>query len=314
MKKTTSLQKKLSITVGIPAYNESAHIAVLLECILKQQLKDFALEKIIVISDASDDETVRAAKSVDDSRIKVIVGRRRIGASQRQNQVFSLARTDIVVLLNADILPVNKTFLQGLCLPLISKENIGLVGAKIIPLSQNSSLVGKVLDWHHEWKNELFQKINHGDTVYMCHGRARAFSRKLYRKLRWPGIAGEDAYSYMKAKHFGFDFAFAPIARVWYTSPQTLEDHMRQSSRFFLAKKSKKKLSPAKNQVNWYHIPKILLVLSAIKAVVSHPAYALIYALLLSVTLTKCMMVPNNKKLHLWQMSPTTKNFSYDNL
>jgi glycosyltransferase involved in cell wall biosynthesis len=301
--------KQCSITIGIPAYNEEANIAALLNNILNQKLRNFVLEKIIVISDASDDGTVAIAKTISDSRLSVIVGRKRQGQALRQNQLFKYATSDIVVLLNADIMPTSPQFLEILCRPLLSNDHVGLVGAKVVPLSLDNSLVGKVLDWHHLWKNDLFEKINSGDNVYLCHGRARAFSKKLYRKLRWPSMASEDAYSYMQAKRLGFDFAFAPKACVWYTSPQTLADHIRQSARFLQSKQSK--TSQDKKAENWYHIPKQLLLLSAIKAGLTHPLYAAAYALMMAATVGVCLLSRNKTQQHLWSMSQSTKTFSY---
>lgn len=301
--------KKPTVTIGIPAYNEAANIAALLENLLNQNLTSFVLEKIIVISDASDDDTVAMAKTISDSRISITSGRKRQGQAVRQNQIFVSATSDIVVLLNADIMPTTELFLEELCKPLLLHEQVGLVGARVMPLSLDNSLVGNVLDWHHAWKNDLFEKINAGDNVYLCHGRARAFSRKLYRKLRWPSIAGEDAYSYMQAKRFGFEFAYAPKACVWYTSPQTLADHIRQSARFLHSKQSK--TTHAKQEVNWYHIPKRLLLLSAIKAGLTQPLYATAYVLMLTATLGVCLLSRNNTQPHLWSMSPSTKTFSY---
>lgn len=310
MKNTNkAINKQYSITVGIPAYNESANIVALLKNLLHQKLNNFVLEKIIVISDASDDNTVVMAKSISDSRISIISGKKRQGQAFRQNQLFAHATSDIVVLLNADIMPTSPRFLEELCKPLLSHEHIGLVGAKVVPLSLDNSLVGKVLDWHHLWKNDLFENINAGDNVYLCHGRARAFSKKLYRKLRWPSIAGEDAYSYMQAKRFGFEFAYAPKACVWYTSPQTLADHIRQSARFLHSKQSK--TTHAKQEVNWYHIPKRLLLLSAIKAGLTQPLYATAYVLMLAATVGTCLLSRGNTQQHLWSMSPSTKTFSY---
>ena len=42
--------KSLAVTIGIPAYNEEANIAFLLEDILKQRQETFQLKKILVIS------------------------------------------------------------------------------------------------------------------------------------------------------------------------------------------------------------------------------------------------------------------------
>lgn len=48
--------KKLSVSVGIPAYNEEQNIASLIFGILKQKVNNITLKEIIVISDGSTDK------------------------------------------------------------------------------------------------------------------------------------------------------------------------------------------------------------------------------------------------------------------
>lgn len=304
--------KQCSITIGIPAYNEEANIAALLNNILNQKLRNFVLEKIIVISDASDDGTVAIAKTISDSRLSVIVGRKRCGQAYRQNQIFALASTDIVVLLNADVLPSSNHFLQELCRPILLNARIGLVGARVVPLSQGGSFIGRVLDWHHTWKNSLFEKINNGDNVYLCHGRARAFDRKLYERLRWPNMVSEDAYSYIQTKTRNLGFVFAPKAMVWYTSPQTMADHIRQSARFFLSRTCKTSDSTTPKHCNWYHIPRYLLLRSALLAVIAHPLFAVTYGCMMAGTMGLCLLSANRKQNPLWSTSVSTKTLALE--
>ena len=80
--------QKLTVTVGIPAYNESANITHLLRALLEQKDNGFVLESIIVMSDGSTDDMVARAQSVNDPRITVVHEIERLGKPSRVNQIF----------------------------------------------------------------------------------------------------------------------------------------------------------------------------------------------------------------------------------
>ncbi|RLC37977.1 glycosyl transferase family 2, partial [Candidatus Falkowbacteria bacterium] len=80
-----------TVTVGIPAYNEADNIAYLLKDLLGQKQADFKLERIIVISDGSSDNTAEIAQKSGNKIIKVINGRIRKGVAMRLNQIISIA-------------------------------------------------------------------------------------------------------------------------------------------------------------------------------------------------------------------------------
>ncbi len=303
--------KKLTVTVGIPAYNEAFNIAALLKSLLNQQSRSAAIEHIVVISDGSTDATVSQAQSVRDNRITVVRGRKRLGQSQRQNQIFDTSSSDIVVLLNADVLPVGTLFIEEIVKPFLIDTQVALVGAKVIPLTRSDSLVGQVLDWHQQWKNDLFEQINQADTVYLCHGRARAFSKQLYTSLRWRDVGGEDAYSYKYTKMSNLGFAFAPEAVVWYASPKTIADHMRQSARFLHTKRAKTGMVDSVERGNWYAIPGKLLVKSIAKALVTNPVYALIYGLMFVGSVGLYLLTLHHKQQHVWSASVSTKSLNF---
>jgi glycosyltransferase involved in cell wall biosynthesis len=47
------MKKNMTVTIGIPAYNEAANITSLLMALLAQNTPNFKLESIIVASDGS---------------------------------------------------------------------------------------------------------------------------------------------------------------------------------------------------------------------------------------------------------------------
>ena len=59
---------KPTVTIGIPSYNEAQNIGQLLESLLKQVSNSYILEKIIVCSDGSTDDTEQVVKKLESKR------------------------------------------------------------------------------------------------------------------------------------------------------------------------------------------------------------------------------------------------------
>jgi len=197
--------KKPTISIGIPAYNEEANIKNLLLNLLDQKANNFVLKEIIVNSDGSTDDTVKIGKSVKDKRIKIISHSRRYGVNKAQNEITRHATGDILVMINADVLPKDFHFLSNLIKPLLKDKNVGIVGANTISLPSRN-LLERILANSHEMKQFLYSRISNADNVFLCHGRARALSKELYKQLVWPSDCPEDGYSYFFCKQKGFKF------------------------------------------------------------------------------------------------------------
>jgi cellulose synthase/poly-beta-1,6-N-acetylglucosamine synthase-like glycosyltransferase len=227
---------KITVAVGIPALNEEANIAHLLKRLLQQKSPDLELKKIIVVSDASTDKTIEVAKSVSDNRIKVLSNSKRLGQNGSQNRILEKCSEDVVVLLNADVLPRTNDFLWHIVRPTISNPKVGLVGAETIPVEPQTT-IEKILFASHMWKNEISKLWNRGDNVLSCRGAARAFRKEFYQQLRWPQDVPEDAYSYFFCQKQGYSFVFNPKAQVFFRLPQNLRDHIKQSHRYYLGQK-----------------------------------------------------------------------------
>src|SRR3989344_276122 len=106
--------KKLTITIGIPAYNEEQNIQNLLKSVIAQKQNRLVVKEIIVVSDNSTDRTNELVKKIKDRRVKLIKNKKRLGQSYSQNLIFSKANTDVVVLFEADTCPADNRYLQYL--------------------------------------------------------------------------------------------------------------------------------------------------------------------------------------------------------
>ncbi|MBI2621974.1 MAG: glycosyltransferase [Candidatus Levybacteria bacterium] len=301
--------KKATITIGIPAYNEELNIKFLLKSLLKQKVESADISEIIVISDGSTDRTVEIASSVRDERIKVIDQKARMGGRAVQNEIIKRAKGDILVMLDADVIPVGSNFVDEIIKPILHDKDVGLVGANIVS-AKPDTFVEKVISASHELKWALYKRINNRDNIYLCHGRARAFSRGLYRKINWPQNAPEDAYSYLLCKKKGFKFIYASKAKVIFRSPANLADHFKQSNRFVKGKKEMEKYFPASFVKKQYRYSKLLLAQTVTEYLLKNPVAIIGYiAITVYVRIFGIKDWVNHAK---WDISPSTKKIIYE--
>lgn len=272
--------KKPTLTIGIPAHNEEANISLLLKSLLDQKELSFKLEKIIVYSDASTDQTGREVTKVKSRKIQFVESKRRSGKPTISNYFFKHAQTDIVVILDADIRLKSKSFLNQLVLP-ITKNRADLTSAQITELPAVTFVEG-VLKNSMEVKRHAFESYNNGDNLYTCHGRARAFSRNFYRQfLANPDVAADDAYSYIMCQQMGFTYQYTPKAVLEYRLPQNITDHLRQSTRFFNGEKQLRRYFPHMVIEKYLSLPTSIKLTSLLHFALHYPVSFISYLLIL---------------------------------
>lgn len=264
-----------TVSIGIAAYNEEENIAKLLNALIRQNEHEFILKEIIVISDGSTDDTVMRIGTILDHKITVIDSKVRVGQALRQNEIIKRYSGDILILLNADIIVDNNEFIVKMITPILENEGIGIVAARVKPL-QAAGFFESVINVSVSMKQEMYQKINNANNIYMCHGRARAFNKKFADILRFPAAPGEDAYSYIMCVESGFEFYYEGDAIVYYRSPNNLRDHLRQSKRFIKSRSMLTSL-PKSNARNYYKIPISLFLFTLVKYVLKKPFHLFVY-------------------------------------
>ena len=297
-------RKPPTVSVGISAYNEEKNIRELLESILGQTEDGFELAEILVVSDGSTDHTADRIREVLDPRVKLVVSETRQGKTTQQNCIMSLAKGDIVVLFDADVIPENKMCLTYLVRPLIGDPTVGMVGAKVLPVA-GKAWFENVINHSNQFKAELFEKTRNGDNIFSCHGRARAFSKAFVAEVKWPDIFSEDAYSYLRCKSLGLRFVYSPEATVLFRSPDNFRDYKRQSDRFRIGKKTLYNFFDPRLVNESYKLSKISLVKLFLLYFLRNPVYMLNYLFVMSVaafTDTEQTVITSR-----WIMSPSSK-------
>ena len=297
------MNKKPTVTIGIPAYNEEANIGNLLRSLLKQKQDNFILKEIIVISDGSTDQTVKLAGKILSKKIVIDVYKKREGKTKRLNEIVKKFDSDVLVLLDADILPNGNTFIKELIFPLLGDSNVGIVSCKRVPLSPRN-LLEKILNYSVSFKLNMFEKWNKGANLYMCFGAARAFSRNFAKKMYWPNTISEDVYSYLFCRREEFKFRYTRKASVSYRSPNTFIGHLKQSRRYKRGRVRMCDFFP-KNFVNSeYGLPIYIVISSSMKFFFKNPPLFMGYIIVLLMTRVFKHKSELNYK---WSMSSSSK-------
>jgi glycosyltransferase involved in cell wall biosynthesis len=85
--------------VVVPCYNESASIIQMLTRVLESPY----VAEVIVVDDASHDDSVDLARSIDDPRVRVIVQRENAGKGAAVRRGFAEATAEYVIVQDADL-------------------------------------------------------------------------------------------------------------------------------------------------------------------------------------------------------------------
>lgn len=226
------MKNKLSVTIAIPAYNEGRNIYDLLQSILSQKQTFFLLEKIMVLSDGSTDNTVREAKRIKDKRLQVIGHNSRTGKIRMLNFAFNKNKSDVLIQLDADVILKGKETLDNLILPFIKDEKTSIVYGNQVPF-EAKTYVGKLAYFgFYAW--EEAKKMVNADR-YNCFGCITAFSKTFLKKYQLPETGNyytEDTYSFYYAKKYNHQTFFAPNAVALFTLPSNMRDYSHQMNRY----------------------------------------------------------------------------------
>lgn len=272
--------KKPTVTIGIPAYNEEGNIAILVKSLLNQNRKNYDLKTIVVNSDGSTDKTSQLIQEIAkrNRKVKLINNKVNKGVAYRQNEIIQKTNSDVLVLLNADVLPTSKNTIENLVKPL-AENTVDMVCPIAIPL-KGETFFEKVLYASVMFKNDFFETYNNGSNIFTCRGAARAFNKKMYKTLNFTQSLDEDAFSYLTCKTKGFRYSLVKQSGIYYKLPSNITDHENQSMRFFGPKTKLDKTFGKKNVKDSYKIPFTQLFRPYFKFLIRYPLYLSLYTVL----------------------------------
>lgn len=87
-----------AVSIVMPLYNKEAYVGYAIQSVLRQTYGEFEL---IVVNDGSTDSSLKAASSVEDSRVKVIDGPNR-GVALARNRGVESSSAELIAFIDAD--------------------------------------------------------------------------------------------------------------------------------------------------------------------------------------------------------------------
>jgi glycosyltransferase involved in cell wall biosynthesis len=305
------MKRKPTITIGIPTFNEEANIGKLLESILSQKKENFLLEKIIVYSDGSTDNTVSNVEifSKKFPIVKLIKGKKRLGKAVRLNKLYKLNKSLIYITFDADIVLGNENVLEEISRKFKNK-NVGLVGGCTLPCVPKSFIEKIAVTWIHVWF-ETRRDLNRGVTIHNHLGCASAMRAELANHIRIPtnAVSDED-YIYFMALKMGYKFEFAKKAIVYYKAASTLKDYFVQSSRV-LSAKDRIAFIFGQWVYSYYQVP-FKSKISALVRIYKKEPFFLPLAILLQIQiLIYTKLFKQKQNLEIWNIAYSTKETNF---
>jgi poly-beta-1,6-N-acetyl-D-glucosamine synthase len=214
--------QQITYSVGVMAYNEEANIGRTLQAILTQNQEKTHLAEVIVVASGCTDNTVGETKKImeTDKRVSLIVQEQREGKASAINLFLQQARSAVLVLVGADVIPERDT-LELLCSH-FATPSVGMVGAHPIPVNDQDTFVGHAV--HLLW-------FLH-DRVARRHpklGEVIAF-RNIVHSIPADTAVDEISLQAAIASHH-LDLVYDPEAIVYNKGPMTIRDFLKQRRR-----------------------------------------------------------------------------------
>ncbi|MDP3685707.1 MAG: glycosyltransferase, partial [bacterium] len=229
----SSRRKRLSVSVGIPAHNEEANIAHILESVIGQERKSFDLERMIVLCDGCTDRTVERAREFAETHpiVTVVADDQRLGKSARLNQLYTMNGSDILVTFDADISLEGTGVIDALLRP-FADERVAVVAgpAQAFP---GRTFVGKVAVASDALWSEARMAYRGGQNIFCSTGSAFALRKSFAQSFRYPkGTIADQQFLYLEARRLHREFRCASDAVVRFSYPDNLREFLFQGARF----------------------------------------------------------------------------------
>ena len=303
-----NIKKVPTVTIGIPAYNEQYNICNILDQLLSQKQDGFVVEKIIVASDGSTDDTVQIASKYVGHGVVVLEGKENRGQNYRQNEIISHTTSDVLVLINADISLGNDQVISSLVSPIIL-DGADLSAQWARPLVPKTFLE-RILCSGFDLKYCIYTRHKGGDNIFTCVGHMRALSRKFYSNVIFPSLSdGEDQYLYLFAMAGGYTYRHARNAKAYFRLPNSFRDYKKYARRIFQTQKKHTDIFSEAVSDRERRIPLTTIFLGCAYSIIKRPFTAPLY-IVLHIIMQQWSLRQSVNSSNAFDISASTKRLS----
>lgn len=268
------INKKATLSIGVPAHNEEKNIENLLKSILKQRRDTFDLKNIFVVCDGCTDRTkpivAKLAKTYP--IIKLFSDGQRTGKAERLNQIYRMNKSDLLATLDADIILAGDNDLDMLVKTMQSDRRINVVAGHQMPTPADS--------WMGLFSNASFLLLDKaassfrgGNNIHCLQGSASLVRRSFAQTLTYPrNLTCDQAYLYVMATRDSRNgFKLATDAQVIFRAVSTFQDWRILGARTMLGDKESLVKCFGSEILREYDLPKILIWKALAKRLLNHP-------------------------------------------
>jgi len=127
------------VTIGLPVYNGASTLRVAVESILQQTYQNWEL---ILLDDASSDESSAVMHSFHDSRIRLVEGDKNLGLSARLNMAIDMAKGEYFARMDQDDISFPNRIKKQVCYLQVHSE-IDLLSSNVLVFKDDGIILGK---------------------------------------------------------------------------------------------------------------------------------------------------------------------------
>ncbi|MBN1217552.1 MAG: glycosyltransferase family 2 protein [Anaerolineae bacterium] len=163
---TFAANKKPSVSIIIPTHNMARFIGEAIKSVLAQTFQDF---EIIVVDDASTDNTAQVISKIQDSRLNYLFHQKNRGPSAARNTGIGAAKGEFIALLDADDLWLPTKLCKQLSL-FQQDPNLGIVYCGAYEVDTTSQILRKYIP-QKAWPKagaEAFERIARRDDFIIA--------------------------------------------------------------------------------------------------------------------------------------------------
>ncbi len=207
------------VSIIIPTYNEADDIRETLDTVVALDYED----KEIIVVDASQDETPQIVQNYASKQVKLIIQSRGKGRAAARNEGILAARSEIVIILNADVrLP--RDFIQRILKHYESGADYVLVESRITNIEKLPARYAQVLhEYYFPPRPDVEARMNWTEG-FSCR-RSVALAVGLFPEGEaFPLVAGEDGWFGEKLASAGYKKTFDRSIVVTHIAPASTKD------------------------------------------------------------------------------------------
>ena len=307
--------KKVTVSVGIPAYNEEQNIATIIKTILYQKQDSYKLEKIYVVCDGCTDKTPEIVKELSKKHKEITLIERNIRAGKvgALNKIYKTNKSDYILTIDADLVFAKKDDIENLVRVITGDKNLNFVGPRHIAVKPKS-VMGMFAYVSYTSFEEAFLKINNGNNFYAVMG-AYLLRKEFSKKIKYPKYAQADqtilyAMATRKSKYSPLGhkggFRFVPDAAVLFRTVTTFQDWRILGTRSVISDKANTASYFGEGILDEYYMPRQLFILSLIKWFFRSPFYT-VGSILMNVYIRKFPLKGKMPEKGMWETTMSSK-------